>query len=232
MWAAVPLKASVSAKSRLSGVLSPLDRRELYFLMARTVLASLKGAASIDEVLVVTSASEVAEFADGLGCKVTMQSHDHGLSSACRAAVARAVDAGAAALLIVPGDLPLISTSIVQELVAGATPGVTIVPDRNRRGTNALLCWPPDAIPMRFGSDSFSLHSADAKDRGLVLRVLEDPRLALDIDQAEDLERLCDVLKRCAASDLLEGWRSFLSRNCARAGHVAHSSQPDGTHEY
>ena len=74
-------------------------------------------------------------------------------------------------------------------------PLVVLVPSRNRLGTNALLLSPTDAIPLRFGYDSFSYHRDQAEGRGLPLRILESERIGLDIDEPEDLESLLAVGK-------------------------------------
>jgi 2-phospho-L-lactate guanylyltransferase (CobY/MobA/RfbA family) len=44
-------------------------------------------------------------------------------------------------------------------------------------------------IPLRFGFDSFSFHSAQVTAQGLPLRCYENDQIALDIDEPRDLER-------------------------------------------
>ncbi len=56
-------------------------------------------------------------------------------------------------------------------------------------GTNALLLSPPDVIKLRFGYDSFSYHLSEVTAKGLPLRVLENKRIGLDIDEPKDMER-------------------------------------------
>jgi len=51
------------------------------------------------------------------------------------------------------------------------------------------LLSPPDVIKLRFGYDSFSYHLSEVAVRGLPPRVLENERIALDIDEPKDLER-------------------------------------------
>jgi 2-phospho-L-lactate guanylyltransferase len=69
-----------------------------------------------------------------------------------------------------------------------------VVPDRHGTGTNALLMCPPDAIGPAFGPDSRERHAERARRRNLAATVEELPSLALDLDTAEDLEALRDVL--------------------------------------
>ena len=72
------------------------------------------------------------------------------------------------------GDLPLACAPAIEPLVrlAGRSPLVAIVGDRRRVGTNALLCAPPDVIPVCFGPDSFQRHVA-ACGRDVALRELQ-----------------------------------------------------------
>jgi 2-phospho-L-lactate guanylyltransferase len=69
-------------------------------------------------------------------------------------------------------------------------PLVTLVPDRHRNGTNALLCAPPAIIAPCFGSDSFKRHLEAARGQGFEVRIVESDALSLDIDDSEDLDEL------------------------------------------
>ncbi|HTU01904.1 MAG TPA: coenzyme F420-0:L-glutamate ligase, partial [Candidatus Sulfotelmatobacter sp.] len=64
---------------------------------------------------------------------------------------------------------------------------VVLVPSRDEKGTNAIWRRPPDAIPSRFGFDSFRKHQQEAEARALVWTSIAVPRLAVDIDAPEDL---------------------------------------------
>ena len=95
-------------------------------------------------------------------------------------------------VLMVPGDLPLISPAALTTFLAdaGRGPGVAIVPDRRRVGTNLLLCAPPHAIAPCFGGHSFERHLAAAAAARIEARVLHIEELALDLDEPQDLEYL------------------------------------------
>ncbi len=85
----------------------------------------------------------------------------------------------------------MVTTNAITALLQSADlqhPGMTIVPDRHHRGTNALVCSPADAIRLRFGPDSFAQHLRPAQEPGLLTRVFESGELALDIDEPEDLD--------------------------------------------
>jgi 2-phospho-L-lactate/phosphoenolpyruvate guanylyltransferase len=192
MWAVVPLKSPDQAKSRLAEVLDPAQRRELFFALARQVIEALRATPGVDAVGAVTSSIEVANFARALGAQPIFQAGDFGTRSAYAAAVEQLQPLRLDGLLMIAGDLPLVSPAALARLAgaAGPAPAVVVVPDRRRIGTNALLCTPPGAIAPCFGGGSFSLHLAAAAAAGIEARVLELDELALDLDVAEDLEYL------------------------------------------
>ena len=68
-----------------------------------------------------------------------------------------------------------------------AAPAFTIVPARDDLGSNAVLCTPADAVPLRFGDNSFFPHLAAARAHGIEPNVVRLPRIALDIDTPDDL---------------------------------------------
>lgn len=192
MWAIVPLKSPELAKSRLSDVLNPLARQDLFFAVARHVIATLLSTPAISRVAVVTSSDAADAFARECGAVVIRQQGDLGTAAAFGVAIEALRAQHLDRILMIAGDLPLLSAEAVQELVAASTasPGVVIAPDRQRTGTNALLCSPPDAIPPCFGTDSFRRHRAAALAAGVSLQIVESAALALDVDVADDLDYL------------------------------------------
>ena len=70
--------------------------------------------------------------------------------------------------------------------LAGAAGTVAIAPDRRRQGTNGLSVAAGLDLAFRFGAGSFAAHLAEAERLGVTPDVIENPRLALDIDTPED----------------------------------------------
>jgi 2-phospho-L-lactate guanylyltransferase len=187
--AVIPVGELERAKSRLGEVLDAEERRDLVIGLLERTLAATIASPRIDETLVVTPDDEVAAIAQAAGARVIRQA-DRGLNHGLDEARAAAVDGGATALLVLPADLPGVSTAAVDALLAtlddAGTPLVAIVPDRHGRGTNSLLLAPPNIIDFAFGGDSRVAHhhAADATST----RVVElDGPLSLDIDTPEDL---------------------------------------------
>ncbi len=203
-WALVPLKSSDRAKSRLAEVLDTHRRRELFFSLAEQVILALSRSNSVDFVAVVTASREVAAFARGLGATPILQAADVGMSPAIELAMQSLQPLQPRRVLIVPGDLPLITAGAVDEICDAqlSSDHVVLVPDRRHEGTNAMLCSPPRMLAPRFGTDSFARHLSLARASGVVATVMESEELALDLDSVDDLtylhslgtERLTDIL--------------------------------------
>src|SRR5438876_6007272 len=131
----VPVKAFSQAKVRLAPALSGPERAALAQKMATRVLASAPGL----PVAVVCDDPEVAGWARQLGALVIWEP-GRGLNGAVQEGVARLGAAGARLVIVAASDLPL-ATDLRW---VGQFPGVTIVPDRRRDGTN-VIAVPTDA---------------------------------------------------------------------------------------
>lgn len=191
-WAVVPLKSSERAKSRLAEILDPGQRARLFFAMAEQVICALRACKGIDGVAVVTASEEVATFARTLNAMPILQSTDVGMSPALELAIHRLQALRPARVLMLPGDLPLISSTALDTVLSAAdsSASIVLVPDRRREGTNALLCSPPEALAPRFGGCSFERHLAAARTTGIATHVVEVEELALDLDCPDDLNYL------------------------------------------
>jgi 2-phospho-L-lactate guanylyltransferase len=221
-WAIVALKSPAEAKSRLRPYCADEERRSLYFLMARRALLALKAVPAIDKVLAVTASDEVERFVKDLGGSVVRQPQDLGTQSAFAHALDSVMSDQApppTRVLMISGDLPLITAAAISELLERChkQPGVTIIPDQRRQGTNGLVCSPPNAVEPCFGEDSLRRHWAAACARGHQVQIIESPALSLDIDDHEDLVLLSQLLTRGAGSDLDPGLSGWLNRHFSRA---------------
>lgn len=223
VWAAVPVKGLADAKTRLSPVLSPDERRRLFVLMLEDVLSALTAARGLDGILAVTGDPAAAELARRHGARVLAETGGRGQSAAVGAAAAVLCAAGATAMLALPADVPLVTAAEIETLLAAhdAAPAVTIAPAADRRGSNGLLCSPPDIIPFHFGDDSFVPHRAAARRLGIEPAVLTLPGFGLDIDRPADL---LDLLAQ-SATTRAQAWlvESGIARRLGRD-----AAQPTG----
>ena len=188
VYAIIPVGSLDGAKSRLGAVLDAEERFELARRLARRTIAAAVATDRIAETIVVTPDDAVRDLALAAGARPLRQRSD-GLNQGLSEARDEAIAAGASAILVLPIDLPRISVRAIDDVLDtldGDVPAVTIVSDRHRRGTNALLVAPPDAIGFCFGGDSREAHTAAARAIGARLTELDGP-LSLDLDTAEDL---------------------------------------------
>jgi 2-phospho-L-lactate guanylyltransferase len=187
-YAVIPVKSFDMAKSRLEGVLTLAERRELARGLMRTTVTALIDSACFDRVLVVSRDDEALAFATELGAEAMREEGPPGLNEALRGVRDYALTEGATLLLVLFSDLPNVTVAEIRMLVeASARTGIVIGPDRRLEGTNALLLRPPDAIDYAFGVNSFALHLEAATRAGIEATVLRLDGLGHDVDLPEDL---------------------------------------------
>ena len=190
VFAVVPVKDLAGTKSRLAPVLNPSARAGLTLYMMGRVVRALREA-GVSDICVVSPDPIVLNEALGRGAVPLLQ-RSRGLNPALEEGRARALEADASTLLVLPADLPLLEADDVRAVLeaAGEGPSVVLSPDGARLGTNALVSRPPEALPFVFGPASFEAHLQAARARDLDLRICERSRLAFDLDTAGDLARL------------------------------------------
>ena len=200
IWAVVPVKDTAAAKQRLTPALRPAQRRELALAMLEDVLAALAEAKGLAGRLLVTTDPAAIRLAARYGAACIAEGADAGHTDAVMAA-ARRLAADGAAMLTLPGDIPLVTAAEIERLIAAhkPPPAFTIAPSHDEQGSNAILMSPPDAVPLRFGDDSFFPHLAAAKARGIAPTVLHLPGIALDIDNPADLAHFARLGSRTRA---------------------------------
>ena len=204
MWAVVPVKCLTRSKRRLSTVLMPKERAELMCAMLRDVLTALQRAAGLDGVLVATRSADVGGIACEFGAEVFAETIDADHSQAVMQANGHLIRRHhAQTALVVPGDVPRITADDVNAIVMHHE-HVTLVPDSNGEGTNAVLASPPDAITFQFGNGSLRLHQKSASAAGLSPLILPNENLARDIDAPQDLFRALRDLPPSYTREYLE----------------------------
>jgi 2-phospho-L-lactate guanylyltransferase len=192
--ALMPVKGFHNAKQRLSPLLGSTAREVLAETMFRDILREVRLARGLVGTFVVTGDDKVAAIAAMAGAEVIRESAENGETSAVDFARLELKQAGCEAVLILPGDMPLVRAADIEQILAqvpddARAPFALLVPSHDRLGTNALLLAPPDVIQLRFGYDSFTFHSAQVTAQGLPLYCFENEQIALDIDEPQDLER-------------------------------------------
>lgn len=189
IWAVVPIKELDGAKQRLAPLLSPAQRRALIEVMMGEVLEAVAGAKSLSGILVVTLAPEAAAFASRLGARVVTDGARDGHTGSVTAGLKLLAREGRGGMMTVPADIPAATSAEFDRVVAAhlAAPAFTISPAHDDLGSNAVICSPPDSVPLRFGDNSYFPHLEAARRCGIEPTVIRQPGIAMDIDHPVDL---------------------------------------------
>ncbi len=190
--AIVPVKSLAAGKSRLLPDLSRDELEALALAMAEDVVAALLATPELDRVAVATPDVRVADAARRLGAEA-LHGPDPGLNEAIDAAAGKQHLDPDAALLVVLGDVAGAGPedfSRMFEALDTLPPGpAAVLAPSSDGGTSALLRRPHDALPARFGRQSAARHREAAEAAGVCLREIEPRSLAIDLDEANDVER-------------------------------------------
>ena len=201
----IPVKDPTQAKTRLRDLLSADERRRLAWAMFEDVCRAVANCMRADRVVIVTSFAPAIERARGLGWDVLIEESQISESASVDWASRRLAAKGFDMVMRLPADLPCVRASDIDELLAIdlARPGALVVPSREGTGTNAIIRTPADLFPSRFGPDSLRLHKEEAARVGVNCLVVENPHIALDIDEPSDLEMLLERGRGTEAFDEL-----------------------------
>ena len=225
-WSAViPLKPFAAAKSRLD--LRPVEgrgkdvrrqRERLARSFAQDTVAALIDSTSVESIVLVTSASDVADEFSGVDAAFIPDSGT-GLNGAVRAGTAFARSAWPArAVFAMTGDLPCIRAGDIDQmtLLAELCP-LAFVPDRANTGTTVLTALPGFALDPHFGEQSAAAHASSGMS---TLPIHAMSPLRSDIDTAADLDDAIEAstLGRFTMAELLSQGRlpSAVSARCPR----------------
>jgi len=205
LWAVVPVKNLQDAKQRLASVLSAGERHGLFRAMLEDVLSALSECRGLAGVLLVTRDPEAATLAACYGARVLEEEESRGHTAASSFGAGTLAAEGAAGMAQLPADLPLLTPQDIDVLLRahGPVPAVTLAPSRDQRGSNAVLCSPPQVLPLRFGDDSYFPHLERARALGIEPAIVHRPGLALDVDTPDDLLAFLSTPSRTRAYDYL-----------------------------
>jgi 2-phospho-L-lactate/phosphoenolpyruvate guanylyltransferase len=215
----IPVKDLSRAKQRLAAVLTQAERTQLAWALLENTFAATAQTRNADRIAVVTLYQPAIELAEKFSFEVVLEREQISESASVDFGSKELLKRGAEAVLRLPIDLPLIKPEDIEIILDqdGAAPSAVIVPSRDSTGTNAMLRRPPDLFPSHFGAHSLSKHLAEAEKAKARCRVLELPRIALDVDEPADLAELLKQSARSSISELLQQFD--LPTRLALAGH-------------
>lgn len=197
--ALLPLKDLVQAKTRLSGLLRPSERRALAQAMAEDVLAVLAQHEEIAQITLVSDdpSAELLARKYGTDCWSESSLACRGLNPLIQSASERLLASGEQQpLLVLHCDLPLLSADDISAVLASqrALDGLVVGCDRHGSGTN-LLAFGASTVPhFCFGVNSCTGHVASAQGAGFPAQILQRSGIAVDVDEPTDLKCVMDRL--------------------------------------
>jgi 2-phospho-L-lactate guanylyltransferase len=182
--AVVPLKNLKLAKSRLSNILAEGERQELVLAMFDDVLVSLRESPFIEKIFLVAD----KYFNPIADVQMITEIKNRGYDEAIIEALKDSRVNQAQAMLILPADLPLVSTDELDTLIRDQENGsIRIAGARDQDGTNALVMKPPSLLATSFGVGSFERHKKFAKALSVKIEEINLPGLSFDVDTEKDL---------------------------------------------
>lgn len=188
LYAVVPVKILVRAKTRLAPALSFTQRLRLARQFLHSTLELLSQYPGARRTIVVSADLQALTLASSRGMTALPQTAAGGINRAVEMGCQHARRRGAKAVLVLPTDLPCLNVRSLRQFTKPvATPIVRIAADRHMSGTNALYLQPPLIGFASFGHDSLRRHRERAKSLGARFEVVREPCLQLDIDLPADL---------------------------------------------
>lgn len=182
------------AKSRLADALDPESRRTLALWMAERVLRAIQESGVVSQTAIVSPDPHILAWARARSVEALHQMEGD-LNAGLELGRRWSHELDADALLVLFGDLPLLTAADVRTLVdsprqLSRSVSVVLGPDRAERGTNGLFLRPPDALPFLFGMDSFSRYLEAAQRAGYEIRTVIRDGTSFDVDTPSELDDL------------------------------------------
>jgi 2-phospho-L-lactate guanylyltransferase len=203
----IPVKNLSNAKQRLASVLDQSSRTGLAQAMLSDVLETLGAWRDCPEIALVTSDPFAVELARSFHYELISDDACRSETEAIERATRLCEQRGTHSTLVIPGDIPLITVSELDQILSSAPlEGTVLVPSADERGTNAAFRSPAGLFPLRFGNDSFVPHLAAAQASGRPCAVLSLPGISLDIDTPSDLRQLAVAPGDTRAQRLARQW--------------------------
>jgi 2-phospho-L-lactate guanylyltransferase len=203
----IPVKDLATAKQRLAPALTQPQRSQLAETMLRDVMLAAAGVRSRLELALVTGDVRAHHLAREFGFGVIEDTRNESETAAIEMATAECEQRGYHTTVVIPGDIPLITTDELHRVLdAAPAAGAVFVPAYDWRGSNCILRCPASLIPLRFGNDSFLPHCEAMRRTGREPIILEMPGIGLDIDKPHELELLVGREGDTNAQRLLRSW--------------------------
>ena len=185
----LPVKSPLLGKSRLKSIMTDDDRHALNRWLCHRTFDQVAALSDEAHVYVVSKSHEVLHDASRRGFVACGEPDHCELNSAIATAALQAGADGLTEIMVLPIDLPLLTTESLRKTTARFDESVDmiIVEDRVGSGTNLLLWRPLAAARYRFGPDSAAAYAELARRTGLRAIAFRDANLSFDLDTPADV---------------------------------------------
>ena len=189
IWAIIPVKEFDGAKHRLADLLSPQERHRLAETMLTDVLDAVAGCRRLAGVMIVTIDPNATVLGQNIGARIVTEGARDGHTGSVNAGRRILTREGRSGMITLPGDIPATRAAEIDAVLSAhrAAPSFTISPAHDDLGSNAVVCSPPESVPLRFGDNSYFPHLDAARLQGIEPTVIRQPGIAMDIDHPVDL---------------------------------------------
>jgi 2-phospho-L-lactate/phosphoenolpyruvate guanylyltransferase len=189
IWGVIPVKEFDGAKHRLSGLLSPPERRLLAETMLADVIDAVAGSRLLAGVMIVTLDPRAMALGEKIGARIVTIGAQNGHTGSVDAGRRVLAGEGRGGVITMPGDIPATRADEIDAVISAhrAAPSFTISPAHDDLGSNAVVCSPPESVQLRFGDNSYFPHLDAARLQGIEPTVIHQPGIAMDIDHPVDL---------------------------------------------
>lgn len=187
--AVVPFKTLEEAKSRLSPVLSPADRRALALAMLDDVLTALGKSHTVTQIVVTASDGAAHALA---GSRNIQSVND--LGSNLNQSIQLVIEQlnFPSPVLVMHADLPLVEADDIDDFVNRMPSGGLALAGSHDGGTTAIACDAVARMHWSFGEGSLQRHMAAAKATNIPVITVREGPITFDIDRPIDFYRLCN----------------------------------------
>src|ERR1700750_1396067 len=137
----------------------------------------------------VTLDPRATALGERIGARIVTDGARDGQTGSVNAGRRLLAGEGRPGMITMPGDIPAARASEIDAVLSAhlAAPSFTISPAHDDLGSNAVVCSPPESVPLRFGDNSYFPHLDAARRQGIEPTVIRQPGIAVDIDHPVDL---------------------------------------------
>lgn len=198
----IAVRGGPDAKARCAAVLDRDQRAGLTRAMLADMLDAASHTPAVKSIWVVTPTSELADLAIRAGASALLEKEPRGLGMALargREMIARKAPRDLTVLL--PGDLPLLDAAALNGAMGMWREGEAgLVPAKADGGTGAILLAAAAPFVFAYGVGSLARHAEAAHAARLRPHLIEEARLAFDLDRPADIAA---ILARSARGQTL-----------------------------